>query len=131
MTPTRRTFATVALVLFAVGGVWFFGDRLPRDVTLWLELPPSALDARGVRVAREDLGRLEGSVTGADGAVVATFSARAGASPLGGPVALRLRDGLCEVRVALPDQPGARPLLGRLEVDGGGEVRVDLRAAVP
>jgi hypothetical protein len=113
-----------------VGGVWFFGGRLPREVTLQLELPPFVL-AAGERLPREAFGAISGTVTAGDGVAVATFATRAAAGPLAGPVALRLREGPVVVRVLLPDQAGAPALRGSFEVRGDGEARVDLRAERP
>jgi hypothetical protein len=129
MTPNRRLLATVFLALFAGVGLWLFRGRLVHDVTLRLELPPFVTDAGGARIERHGLGRLEGRVVDAEGAEVARFEARAGEGPLAGPVALRLRDGAHVAEIGLPEVRGGLALSGRFEVSGGGEARVDVRAA--
>jgi hypothetical protein len=127
--PRRRVVATAFLILFAVGGVWFFRGRLVHDVTLRLELPTFVLGPSGERVARGAFGRLLGQVRSGSGEVTSTFEARASDGPVASPVALRLQDGLHAVEVRLPEAHAGLVLSGRFEVSGGGEVSVDLRVA--
>ncbi len=136
--PRRKQLAVLFLLVFVGAGFWFFGGRLPAEVSLRLELPPSVQTPSG-RMQRADMGHLAGTVTDDDGAVVGRFSFAQrwqGEAPLSRPIALRLRRGsyriavevdrAAELRRLRPE--GSRPdLVGAFEVGGPGEVRVDVR----
>lgn len=140
--PRRKKLAVLFLLVFAGAGFWFFGGRLPAEVSLRLELPPSVQTPSG-RLQRADMGHLTGVVTDDEGAVVGRFSFAQrwqGDAPLSRPIALRLRRGAYRVAVEVDrdaDRRRLRPLLpegstpdlvGTFEVGGPGEVRVDVRA---
>jgi hypothetical protein len=137
----RRRISVVFLLVFAGGGIWFFSGRLPHDVVLRFELPPTAATADGP-LTRADMRHLRGIVMDEEAAVVARFSVEQhwqGDAPLSKPVAVKLKRGSYRVEVVVaPDarrldlRPPERgpDLSGTFEVQGPGEVRVDVRTVV-
>ncbi len=136
--PRRKQLAVLFLLVFACGGFWFFGGRIPVEVTVRLELPPSVQTPSG-RLSRAEMGHFTGIVTDDDGAEVGRFSFSQrwqGEAPLSRPAALRLRRGTYRVGVEVDRDADLRrlraagwnpDLVGEFEVGGPGEVRVDVR----
>lgn|GEM_PF-3050394 len=135
----RRKLAVAFLLVFAGGGIWFFGGRMPSDVVMRFELPSFIQTVEG-RMDRGQMGHLAGILIDSDGAEVGRFAIEqhwGGDAPLSKPVAMRLKPGSYRVAIkvdrdaqlfALRDPSRAPELVGVAEVSGSGEVRVDVRS---
>lgn len=117
------------MVPFLIFGFWFFGGRMPNDVTLRFEVPATLRGPAG-EFPRERLASLGGQIT-LDGERVATVTLPTPSGldgPLSPPIGLQLRKGTYGAHVVARGADLREVALdGLFEVDGAGEIRVDLR----
>jgi len=124
-----RPYAPLVLVAFLGVGVWLVTSKTPKDVSLRLVVPPT-LRAEGVSFPRELTVSLGGRLLDDAQQEVGSFDVplpRGLETPLAPPVALSLRKGRYAALVTARSHDGQRvELVGRFEVDGSGELRVEL-----
>ncbi|HRE92111.1 MAG TPA: hypothetical protein PK095_23550, partial [Myxococcota bacterium] len=107
----RRLISLVALLVFVGFGIFFFGPRMPREMQVRFELPPT-LRGDGVALAREDARSLSAKVFDGErqpvGAVEISLQGLAG--PRTGVFVMNLRPGFYafQVEVKGGDRRGSR-----------------------
>lgn len=128
----KRRLGFVVVAVFVALGYFLFSARMPKDVTIRFELPPTVRGAAGA-LGRGEVVALEGDVFDEHGQRTATFtipSPRGLDGPISAPVGVQLVNGDYRVEVRAVGHLGREVALrGRLTVDGSGEQRVDLRSA--
>ena len=121
----KRILGFVAVVAFVSFGFLFFGGRVPKELTLRFDVPPTV---RGIAVEfpRAQVALVRASVIDSEGAVVASLdlpTPHGLEGPRTGPVALRLKRGIYRVRAEVKSITAQSvPLEGKLEVDGDESV---------
>ncbi len=124
----RRVIALIALVLFAGFGVFYFGPRMPREMMVRFELPPT-LRGDGLVLERAAASSMSARVFDADGREVGGLEVNlAGLSgPRTGASVMNLRPGRYHFAVEVKGGGQRLPMHAVAELDGG-EVLVDLKA---
>lgn len=124
----KKLVSGLALVVFVAFGVLHFGPRMPREMIVRFELPPTVRGA-GLELPRARATGLTAAVFDADGRQVGSVKVGlSGASPRTAPSILQLRSGEYAFAVKIAGSPaGEIPMYGRAELSGG-EVVVSLKA---
>lgn len=125
----KRVLGFIAMVAFVAFGFFFFGTKLPQEVHVRFELPPTARSPF-VEIPRARVALVTAVVSDLEGGRVATLSVptpRGLEGPRTGPVVLNLKSGSYVVRAKVTSFEGTEVAMdGRLDVDGE-EAVVDLR----
>lgn len=125
----KRRIGFVALVAFVAFGFLFFGQKVPREVQLRFELPPT-VRSPFVEIPRARVALVTAAVLDLDGARLATLNLPIPSGLVGprtGPVVLRLKPGTYVVRAKIESFEATSVAMdGRFEVDGE-EAIVELR----
>lgn len=125
----KRLVGLVVVVLFVGFGVVFFGGRMPKEVHLRFELPPTAR-ASDVAIPRERMSLVTATIAGGDGDRVATLNLpmpNGLDGPRTAPVVVNLKSGSYVVRARVRSFEGQEVPLGGAFEAASGEVVVDLR----
>lgn len=125
----KRLVGFIVIALFVGFGVLFFGGRMPKEVQLRFEMPPTARSG-DVAIPRARMSGVSAAITGGDGDQVATVNLPL-PNGLEGPrtaaVVLNLRAGSYAVRARVRSFEGLEVTLGGTFEAASGEVVVDLR----
>ncbi len=129
--PLRRLLLFLGIAAFAGFGFFFFGARMPIEIELRFELPPT-LRAPGIELPRERVTQVSAQLVDAEGQRVAAVDLplpQGLVGPRTGPVVLNLKKGTYGVRARVRG-----PLTIELPMDGVAEVSereviVDLKTA--
>ena len=124
----RKRIALITLAVFAVFGLFWFGPRMPREMQVRFDLPPT-LRGGGHELAREDAKSLSARVFDAQGQHVGSIELSLGrqSGPRTAVSVMNLRPGRYSFDVSL-DGAGRRvPMHGMIELDSG-EAIVSLEA---
>jgi hypothetical protein len=116
-------------VVFFAAGFLIFGPRVPREVHLRFDLPPT-IRGGGVAFPRERASELLATITATDGDHVATISLqfRNGlSSPRTGPAVINVRSGRYVVRVRVRSFEREEAMLDGFFEAETGEVLVELK----
>lgn len=115
----RRLIAFVVLVVFVAIGIFYFGPRMPREMQIRFELPPT-LRGDGVELARGSATRMSAVMFDADGARVGTLDLALDGGPRTPPAVVNLRPGTYAFAVSVSGaKTGPIPMHGVAELSGG------------
>lgn len=124
----RKRIALIGLAVFAAFGFFWFGPRMPREMQVRFDLPPT-LRGGGYELAREDAKSLSARVYDAEGQQVGAIelSLARQSGPRTSVSVMNLRPGQYSFAVDIGGAGRRVPMHGLIELDSG-EAIVSLKA---